>query len=78
MINKLSKGNLENNPMNIISDPLPFYHIISLASIASGICGTIKALYNGQIDPISLFYIAIGLPILLSVYIANWKFVEKK
>nr|WP_320194131.1 hypothetical protein [uncultured Desulfobacter sp.] len=78
MVHELSKGSFEKNPMNIISDPLPFYHIISLSSVVSGVLGTVKALIIKQTDPISFFYIAVGLPIFLSVYIANWKFTRQK
>ncbi|MFH2061037.1 MAG: hypothetical protein ABIJ59_19380 [Pseudomonadota bacterium] len=77
--NKLSKGNFKNNPLKIISDPLPFHHLGALLLIASGSSETIRAIItDNMIDPFSYFSLFIGFPLLLSVYIANRKFIKIK
>ncbi len=75
--NKLSKGNLKNYPFNIISDPLPFHHLVAFSLIVSGGSDMIRAIITDKmIDPFSYFSFFIGVPLLLSVYIANKKFIE--
>lgn len=75
--NDLSKGNLKNNPFHIFSDPLPFHHLVALSLIISGGTDIIRGLVMGkQVDLFSWFSIWIGFPLLLSVYIANKKFLR--
>lgn len=77
MHGNLSKGNFKNSPLKIKSDPLPFYHLVGIVAVLSGGCGIIKAmLFNEIADPVAYFYLFTGMPILLSVYIANKKFIK--
>lgn len=77
--NKLSKGNLKNNPLKIISDPLPFHHLGALLLIVSGSSEAVRALItNNVMDPFSYFSLFIGFPLLLSVYIANREFIKNQ
>lgn len=79
MHNKLSKGNFKNNPFKIMSDPLPFHHLSALLLIVSGTSDVIKTLIEDHmIGPYSYFSLFIGCPLLLSVYIANERFIAKK
>lgn len=77
--NKLSKGNFKNSPLKIVSDPLPFHHLGALLLIISGTSNAIQALLTDKMmDPFSCFSLFIGFPLLLSVYIANRKFIKER
>lgn len=79
MHNKLSKGNLKNNPLKFISDPLPFHHLGALLLIISGTSDAIKSIVTDKMmEPFSCFSLFIGFPLLVSVYIANRRFINRK
>ncbi len=76
--NKLSKGTLKNNPLKFFSDPLPFHHLGAISLIISGGIDMIRCMViDKPVDPFSWFSLSIGFPLLLSVYIANKKFLKK-
>jgi hypothetical protein len=76
---KLTPGKLNSFSYHIFYDPLPIYHFFTIFCIMVSSAGILRAIINEDIfSPYSLIYLAVGVGLYPSVYIATNKFIKEQ